>query len=70
MEIGRLPASKVVQSLKAQGVTHVLALPDSETRHMYDALVREPSIDMIPITREGEAICIAAACGSPARSPS
>ena len=60
MEIGRLPASKVVQSLKAQGVTHVIALPDSETRHMYDALVREPSIAMIPIAREGEAICIAA----------
>ena len=60
MEIGRLRSSKVVQSLKSQGVTHVIALPDSETRHMYDALVREPSIDMIPITREGEAICIAA----------
>ena len=60
MEIGRLPASKVIQSLKAQGVTHVIALPDSETRHMYDALVREPSIAMIPIAREGEAICIAA----------
>ncbi len=60
MEIGRLRASKVLESLRRQQVTHVIALPDSETRHMYDALVHEPSIEMIPIAREGEAICIAA----------
>ncbi len=60
MEIGKLPASKVVESLRRQSVTHVIALPDSETRHMYDALVREPTIELIPIAREGESICIAA----------
>ncbi len=60
MIIGELRPGKVVEQLRQQGVTHAITLPDSETRHMYDALVAEPSIDVIPISREGESFPIAA----------
>ena len=60
MITGILHPAKVVESLVEQGVTHMVTLPDSETRHMYDKLVAEPSIHVIPVSREGEAIPIAA----------
>jgi sulfopyruvate decarboxylase TPP-binding subunit len=37
----------------------MVTLPDSETRHMYDRLTAEPTIHVIPVSREGEAIPIA-----------
>ena len=57
---GILHPAKVVEQLVEQRVTHMVTLPDSETRHMYDRLMAEPSIGVIPVAREGEAIPIAA----------
>ncbi|MBI4641327.1 MAG: hypothetical protein HY731_11565 [Candidatus Tectomicrobia bacterium] len=49
----------VVAELKKCGVTHVVWLPDSESRFMYDALNAEPSLGFVPVCREGEAFAIA-----------
>ena len=59
MIIGQLRPSKMVAQLKELGVTHFITLPDSETSHMYSALMAEPSIDVVPVCREGEAIPVA-----------
>ncbi len=60
MITGILHPKNVVEQLVQQGVTHMVTLPDSETRHMYDRLTAVPSIHVIPVSREGEAIPIAA----------
>ena len=60
MITGSLHPANVVQVLRDEQVSHVITLPDSETRHMYDALMAEPGMEVIPIAREGEAIPIAA----------
>ena len=60
MITGILHPSKVLEQLVDQRVTHVITLPDSETKHMYDRLIQEPSISVVPVSREGEAIPIAA----------
>jgi sulfopyruvate decarboxylase TPP-binding subunit len=60
MITGVLHPAKVVQVLRDERVSHIITLPDSETRHMYDALVADPDIQVVPIAREGEAIPIAA----------
>ncbi len=60
MITGILHPANVVEQLVQQGVTHMVTLPDSETRHMYDRLMAEPSIHVIPVSREGEAMPIAA----------
>ncbi len=60
MIIGELHPELVVERLKRHDVTHLITLPDSETRHMYDVLVAEPTIDVVPISREGESFPIAA----------
>ena len=53
------PAS-VVEQLKKNDITHVVWLPDSETNFMYQLLTNEPSLDLVPVCREGETMAIAA----------
>ena len=53
------PAS-VVEELKKNNITHVVWLPDSETNFMYQLLTGEPSLDLVPVCREGETMAIAA----------
>lgn len=51
-----LTANRVIQELKKCGITHVVWLPDSETRFMYETLAADPQITLIPVCREGEAL--------------
>ena len=50
----------VLGEMKKNGVTHVVWLPDSETNFMYQMLMAEPSLDLVPVCREGETMAIAA----------
>jgi sulfopyruvate decarboxylase TPP-binding subunit len=50
----------VVQGLKACGVTHVVWIPDSELGTWEPALRNDPDLQLIRVTREGEAIAVAA----------
>ena len=53
------PAS-VVEELKKNDISHVVWLPDSETNFMYQLLTGEPTLDLVPVCREGETMAIAA----------
>ena len=53
------PAS-VVAELKKNNISHVVWLPDSETNFMFQLLDNEPSLDLVPVCREGETMAIAA----------
>jgi sulfopyruvate decarboxylase TPP-binding subunit len=53
------PAS-VVEELKKNDISHVVWLPDSETNFMYQLLTNEPTLDLVPVCREGETMAIAA----------
>ncbi len=53
------PAS-IIAELKKNNFTHVVWLPDSETNFMYQLLTSEPSLDLVPVCREGETMAIAA----------
>ncbi|MBT7832960.1 MAG: hypothetical protein HN667_04900, partial [Chloroflexi bacterium] len=57
---GVLHPKNVIAQLVQHGVSHYVTLPDSETAHMYQALMDEPSITLVPVAREGEAIPVAA----------
>ena len=57
---GILHPKNVVAQLVQQKVSHYVTLPDSETAHMYEALMAEPTITIVPVSREGEAIPVAA----------
>jgi sulfopyruvate decarboxylase TPP-binding subunit len=50
----------VIAELKKNNITHVVWLPDSETNFMYQLLNNEPTLDLVPVCREGETMAIAA----------
>lgn len=53
-------SARTVTVLKDLGFTHVVSIPDGESRHLFAALNDEPEITVISPTREGEGMAIAA----------
>ena len=64
-----LTAHKVLNELKKCGITHIVWLADSEARFMYEAMVSQRELTLVPICREGEAIAIAAGLMLGGREP-
>src|SRR2546427_12955556 len=50
----------VLEEMKKNGVTDVVWLPDSETNFLYQLMQAEPSLRLVPVSREGLAFSIAA----------
>ena len=60
-EVFSLPsAEKIVDELKKWNITHLIGLPDNGTAGIYERLNADPDVDVITVTREGEAFAIAA----------
>lgn len=60
-----LPASegltqKILDELKGLRISHIVWLPHSENKDMFEAIRHEPQITLVPVCREGEALAIAA----------
>ena len=55
-----LSPETVLEELKKNGVTHVVWLPDSETNWLYMLMEAEPTLDLIAVSREGQAFSTAA----------
>ncbi len=55
-----LTPKAIIDQLNKNKVTHVVWLPDSETNFMYEQVVADPRLDLVPICREGESMPIAA----------
>ena len=45
----------MVEEFKKNGVTHVITIPDSETNYLYELMLEQDWLDVVPIAREGEA---------------
>ena len=52
-------AQRIVDELKKQGITHAVGVPDNGSARIYEHLRAEPDIEVITVTREGEAFAIA-----------
>ena len=50
----------ILDQLNKNGVTHIVWLPDSETNFMYQQMMVEPGLELVPVCREGESMAIAA----------
>ena len=59
----------VLGEMKKNGVTHVVWLPDSETNWLYTLMKEEPTITLIPVSREGQAFSIAAGLAVGGKKP-
>jgi sulfopyruvate decarboxylase subunit alpha len=61
-------AAQTVARIESLGFTHVLLIPDSESRLLYDAVQRS-ALPLITPCREGESIAIAAGLWTGGRKP-
>lgn len=50
----------IISELRKNNITHVVWLPDSETNFMYEQLMADPTLELVPVSREGETMAIAA----------
>ena len=55
-----ISAAAIVGQMKKNGVTHVCWLPGSETIDLYTLMKAEPTIRLVPVSREGTAFSTAA----------
>ncbi len=54
-----LTPETLIEEFKKNGVTHIVTIPDSETNYLYELMIEQPWLDVIPASREGETFAIA-----------
>ncbi|HLF05001.1 MAG TPA: thiamine pyrophosphate-binding protein, partial [Dehalococcoidia bacterium] len=64
-----LSPETVLGEMLKNGVTHVVWLPDSETNWLYMLMKAEPSLTLVPVSREGQAFSIAAGLSVGGKKP-
>ena len=64
-----LSPETVLAQMKANGVTDVVWLPDSETNWLYLLMQAEPSLRLVGVSREGHACSIAAGLFAGGKKP-
>ena len=64
-----LQPKTIIEQLKKCGITHVVWLPDSESKFMYDAMQAEKDLGFIPVCREGEAFAVASGLWMGGKTP-
>jgi len=69
LEEAQLSPQVVLDEMKRNGVTHVVWLPDSETNWLYQLMQGEPSLRLVPVSREGLAFSLAAGLATGGRTP-
>lgn len=59
-QIIMLTARRLLDEIKSLSITHVVGLPDNSTAALFTLLALEKEIQLITVTREGEAFAVAA----------
>ena len=59
----------LVEEFKKNAVTHVITIPDSETNYLYELMTKQPWLDIVPVSREGETMGIALGLSAAGKVP-
>ena len=54
-----LQPETMIEEFKKNGVTHIITIPDSETNYLYELMLQESWLDVVPVSREGETMGVA-----------
>ena len=54
-----LKPESLIAEFKKNGVTHIVTIPDSETNYLYELMLEQDWLDVVPSSREGETFAIA-----------
>lgn len=64
-----IKADAVLSEIKKNGVTYVVGVPDNGSGILYQKLRADPGIDVVSVTREGEAFALAAGLSLGGKKP-
>jgi sulfopyruvate decarboxylase TPP-binding subunit len=64
-----IQAQALLQELRANGVTHVVGVPDNGSRALFELLWEDRHIEVILVSREGEAFALASGLYIGGRTP-
>jgi len=59
-EAARLFGKKILEEFKQCGITHIVWLPCFQLGFIYEAMMNQHEIKLVPVCREGEGIAVAA----------
>ena len=54
-----LQPETMIEEFKKNGVTHIVTIPDSETNYLYELMLKQPWLEVVPVSREGETMGVA-----------
>ena len=49
----------LLEEFKRIGITHIVTIPDSETNYLYELMIEQDWLTVVPASREGETFAIA-----------
>ena len=49
----------LIEEFQKNEVTHIITIPDSETNYLYELMEKQESLDVVPVSREGESMSVA-----------
>ena len=64
-----LQPETMIEEFKKNGVTHIITIPDSETNYLYELMLQESWLDVVPVSREGETMGVALGLNVAAKVP-
>ena len=59
----------LVDEFRKNGVTHVITIPDSETNYLYELMLKQDWLDVVPVSREGETMGVALGLNIAGKTP-
>lgn len=59
----------LVEEFRKNGVTHVVTIPDSETNYLYELMLEQDWLDVVPVSREGETMGVALGLNVAGKTP-
>jgi sulfopyruvate decarboxylase TPP-binding subunit len=59
----------LIEEFEKNGVTHIITIPDSETNYLYELMVKQPWLDVVPVSREGESFSTALGLNVAGKTP-
>jgi sulfopyruvate decarboxylase TPP-binding subunit len=65
----RLLGEKIIGELIKCGITHIVWLPCYQLSFIYEAMVRQNKIALVPVCREGEGVAVAAGLALGGKKP-
>ena len=68
-QIELLRPETMVEEFKKNGVTHIITIPDSETNYLYELMLRQDWMDVVPVSREGESMAVALGLNIAGKTP-